>query len=104
MMIHRSLPYQPTPEDRLTRAKWERGFGIVYGTILLLLLAIVAAQHIRGENGATGIASGPAAQPVRTDRRPTTAIGSPSASRTSDGTSTPDQHIASPYLQERMAP
>jgi hypothetical protein len=81
MMIHRSLPYHPTPEDRLTRAKWERGFGIVYGTILLLLLAIVAAQHIRGENGATAIASGPAAQPVRTDRRPTAAIGSPSASQ-----------------------
>ena len=79
-MIHRSLPYDPTPEDRLTRAKWARGFGIVYGTILLLLLAIVAAQHIRGEpNGATTLANGPAARPARTERRPTIAIGSPTA-------------------------
>jgi hypothetical protein len=81
-MIHRSLSYDPTPEDRLTRAKWARGFGIVYGTILLLLLAIVAAQHIRVDhNGATAITNGPAAQPVRTDPQPTSAIGSPTASQ-----------------------
>lgn len=79
-MIHRSLPYHPTTEHRLTRAKWARGFGVVYGTILLLLLAIAAAQHFRVEhNGATTIANRPAAQPVRPDLRPTIAIGAPTA-------------------------
>jgi hypothetical protein len=73
-MIHRPLSYEPTIEHRLTRAKWARGFGVVYGTILLLLLAIAAAQHFRGEhNGATTIADDPAARPIRTDLRPTTA-------------------------------
>jgi hypothetical protein len=79
-MIHRSLPYDQTPEDRLIRTKWARGFGIVYGTILLLLLAIVATQHMRVEhNGAPAIANGPAAQPVRTNLQPTIAIGAPTA-------------------------
>ena len=81
-MIDRFLPYDPTPEDRLTHAKWARGFGIVYRTILLLLLAIVAAQHIRIEhNGATAITTRPAAQAVRTDPQPTIPTGSPTASR-----------------------
>jgi hypothetical protein len=82
-MIHRSLPYDPTPEDRLTYAKWARGFGIVYGTILLVLLAVVTAQqHIRGEhNRTTAIADSPGAQPVRTDLPQTIATGSPTARR-----------------------
>jgi hypothetical protein len=63
-MIRRSLPYDPTEEHRLTRAKWARGFAIVYGTILLLLLAIVAAQHIRVEhNGAAALANRAGAAP-----------------------------------------
>ena len=79
-MIHRSLHYDPTPEDRLTRAKWARGFGIIYGTIFLLLLAIAAAQHFRVEHtGATTIANDPAAEPIHTDLRPTNAIGVPTA-------------------------
>jgi hypothetical protein len=81
-MIHRSLSYDPTTEHRLTRAKWARGFGVVYGTILLLLLAIAGAQHFRVEhNGATIIANDPAAQPMRTDLRPTIARGAPTAPR-----------------------
>jgi hypothetical protein len=77
-MIHRSLSYDPTTEHRLTRAKWARGFGVVYGTVLLLLLAIAAAQHFRVEdNGATTIANDPAAQPMRTDLRPTSAPTAP---------------------------
>ena len=81
-MMHRSLCYDPTPEHRLTRAKWARGFGIVYGTILLLLVAIVTAQHIRGErNGAAAAANGRAAQPARTERRPNVAIGAPTAAQ-----------------------
>jgi hypothetical protein len=48
-MIHRSLPYELTPEDRLTRAKWARGVGIIYGTILLLLLTIAMAYRILTE-------------------------------------------------------
>jgi hypothetical protein len=76
----------------LIRAKWARGVGIIYGTILLLLLAIVAAQHIRGEhNGATAIANGPAARPVRTDQWPTGAIGSPTARQAASPISNADQ-------------
>jgi hypothetical protein len=52
-MSRRSLPYDPTPEHQLTRAKWARGFGIVYGTVGLLLFAVVLAQHIRGEGDGT---------------------------------------------------
>jgi hypothetical protein len=48
-MIHRSPPYEPTPEDRLIRAKWARGVGIIYGTILLLLLTIAVAHRILTE-------------------------------------------------------
>ena len=69
-MIYRSLPYDPTPEDKLTRAKWARGFGVVYGSILLLLLAIVATQNVRPEhNRATAVANAPAAQPAHTELR-----------------------------------
>lgn len=74
-MIHRSLSYDPTAEHRLTRAKWARGFGVVYGTILLLLLAIVVAQHIRG---------------VPAELRPTIAIGPPTASQATNPTSHTD--------------
>jgi hypothetical protein len=79
-MTHQSFRYHPTPEHRLTRAKWIRGFGIVYGTMLLLLLAIATAQHIRGErNGAAAVANGHPAQPARTEQRPNVAIGAPAA-------------------------
>lgn len=55
-MIHRSLPYNPTPEDRLTRAKWARGVALFYGFALLLLLTFVAAHRIVSEpKGATSI-------------------------------------------------
>jgi len=82
-MIDRSPLHDPTPEDRLTRAKWARGVGIIYGTILLLLLAIAVAQHFRIEhNEATTIANDPAAKPMRTDLRPTSArTGSQAANR-----------------------
>jgi hypothetical protein len=76
-----SLP-DPTPEDRLTRAKWARGVAIVYGSALLLLVAFVTAQHIFFEpNGPTSIASAPrtpvaAHQPAprREDNAPTGTI------------------------------
>ena len=74
MMIPRSLCYDPTPEHRLSRAKWARGFGVVYGTILLLLVAIAAAQHSASSTTkTTTIANNPAAKPMRTDLRPTSA-------------------------------
>ena len=61
-MIHRSLPYEPTAEHRLTRAKWERGVAIVYGTILPLLLTFVAGHRSLSEHsGAGAIASDRAA-------------------------------------------
>jgi flagellin-like protein len=57
-MIHRSLSYDPTPEHRLTRAKWARGVSIIYGTILLLLLTFIAAHRSLNEpGGATAVAS-----------------------------------------------
>ena len=70
-MTHQSLRYHPTPEHRLTHAKWARGFGIVYGTMLLLLLAIATAQHIRGErNGAAALANDhPDSRRARSGRR-----------------------------------
>ena len=65
-MIHRSLPYEPTAEHRLTPARWERGVVIVYGTILLLLLTFVAGLRSLSEHsGAGAIASDRAAHPAR---------------------------------------
>jgi hypothetical protein len=81
-MIHRSLSYDPTPEHRQTRAKWTRGFCIVYGTILLLLLGIVAVQPSRREhNGAPTIANRSAARQVPADLGPAVAISAPTASQ-----------------------
>lgn len=65
-MIHRSLPYDPTPEHRLTRAKWARGVAIVYGTILLLLVTFIAAHRSPSEPGAaSAVASDHAAYAAR---------------------------------------
>jgi len=64
-MIHRSLSYDPTPEHRLTHAKWARGVAIVYGAILLLLLTFVAVHHSLSQpGGATADASHDAAPPA----------------------------------------
>ena len=58
--------------DNIGLPKWGRGFGILYGTILLLLLtAGVIVEH----RGARAIANGAAAQPVR----PSAANGWPTA-------------------------
>ena len=77
-MIHRSLSYDPTPEHRLTRAKWVRGFAIVYGTTLLLL-ALLAAQRVTFEHDrATANANSAAAHPLRADLRASVAMRSPS--------------------------
>jgi len=65
-MIHRSLSYDPTTEHRLTRAKWARGVAIVYGTILLLLVTLMAAHRLLSEHsGAIAVASDHAAHPAR---------------------------------------
>ncbi len=65
-MIHRSLSYDLTSEDRVTRAKWARGVAIVYGTILLLLVTFIAAHRSLNEpSGATAVASDRAAHPAR---------------------------------------
>jgi hypothetical protein len=45
-MIRKPLPYDLTPEDRLTRAKWVRGVGIFYGCAALLLFGFLASQRI----------------------------------------------------------
>ena len=60
-MTHRRLPYEPTPEDRLTLAKWKRGTTIVYGCALLLLVAWIATPRILAEpTTATAVVDGPA--------------------------------------------
>jgi hypothetical protein len=43
------LHYVLTPEDRRIRAKWARGVAIVYGSALLLLVALAGAQRIIAE-------------------------------------------------------
>jgi len=71
-MSYRSFPYDPTPEDRLIQVKCARGFAIVYGTILLLLLAVIVTSRIVSEpSGSSGIASAP-----RANLQPSTAISS----------------------------
>jgi hypothetical protein len=45
-MIRRSLLYDLTPEDRRTRAKWARGVAIVYGSVLVLLLAFIITKRV----------------------------------------------------------
>ena len=74
-MIHRSLSYEPTPEHRLSRAKWARGVAVVYGTILLLLLTLAGAHRSLGSAGGA-VARGH--------------VG--------------DQHLSAPYLQTRLTP
>ena len=60
-MTHRHFPYEPSPEDRLTLAKWKRGVAIVYGCALLLLVAWIAIPQILvGPVTATAAADGPA--------------------------------------------
>jgi hypothetical protein len=60
-MIHRHFPYEASSEDRLTLAKWKRGFAIVYGCALLLLVAWIAIPRILvGPMTATAAADGPA--------------------------------------------
>ena len=60
-MTHRHFPYEPSPEDRLTLAKWKRRFAIIYGCALLLLVAWVAIPQILvGPVTATAAADGPA--------------------------------------------
>jgi hypothetical protein len=57
-MIHRSLPYDPTPEDRLTRTKWARRVGIFYSCALLLLLAFATTHRMLIEpKGPAGVAA-----------------------------------------------
>jgi hypothetical protein len=71
-MSYRSFLYNPTPEDRLTQAKWARGVAIFYGTILLLLLAVIVTSRIVSEpSGSYGFASAP-----RANLQPSTAISS----------------------------
>jgi len=60
-MTHRHFPYEPSPEDRLTLAKWKRRFAIIYGCALLLLVAWIAIPRILvGPMTATVAADGPA--------------------------------------------
>jgi hypothetical protein len=40
-MIRRSLRYDWTEDDRLTRVKWMRGMAIFYGCIGLLVLGVI---------------------------------------------------------------
>ena len=60
-MTHRHFLYEPSPEDRLTLAKWKRGLAIVYGCAVLLLIAWIAIPRILvGPETATDSADGPA--------------------------------------------
>jgi hypothetical protein len=75
IMSYRSFLHNPTPEDRVTQAKWARGFAVVYGTILLLLLAVVVTSRIASEpSRSSGTASARS-----TNVQPTTAISSSAA-------------------------
>jgi hypothetical protein len=59
-MSNRHFPYEASSEDRLTLAKWKRGFAIVYGCALLLLVAWIAIPRILvGPMTATAAADGP---------------------------------------------
>jgi hypothetical protein len=44
-MIRRSLSCDWTEDDRLTRAKWMRGVGILYGCMALVVLAVIAFSN-----------------------------------------------------------
>src|SRR5689334_3199186 len=75
IMSYRSFPHDPTPEDRLTQAKWARGFAVVSGTILLLLVAVVVTSRIISEpSESSGVASARSA-----NVQPKTAISSSAA-------------------------
>jgi hypothetical protein len=57
-MIDRFINDDPTPDDLATRAIWARRLGVAYVCVLLLLVALVAAQRLAVEsNGASGVAS-----------------------------------------------
>jgi hypothetical protein len=60
-MTNQHFPYEASSEDRLTLAKWKRGFAIAYGCALLLLVAWIAIPRILvGPMTATAAADGPA--------------------------------------------
>jgi hypothetical protein len=46
--MHRTLRSILTMEDRATHAKWMRVVSVVYGAVLLLLVAVIAAQGFLG--------------------------------------------------------
>jgi hypothetical protein len=49
-MVERPFIHDPTPEDRLTHAKWARGVAVIYGSVLLLFIGIIIAQCISVES------------------------------------------------------
>jgi hypothetical protein len=59
--MHRTLRSILTPEDRATHAKWMRVVAVVYGAVLLLLVAVIATQRIITEpTTETTVATAPA--------------------------------------------
>lgn len=95
----RPLRYDPTPEHRLTHAKWARGVGIVYGSVVLLLLGLMAAHSIFAEpNGATGTAKAPAS-PVAPQSAASRDAGVPAASIAPADTRT---LVADPAIREAI--
>jgi hypothetical protein len=68
-MIDHHLPYELTPEDKRVRAKWARGVAIVYGSLLLLLVTLIAAQQFSAEpDTETAVATAPAKAVSRVGR------------------------------------
>jgi len=68
LMNLRSLPFKLTAEDRRTIEEWRWSLAAVYGSILLLLVLIVAAAPYTKTDTASGrIDLGVAAAATRTE-------------------------------------
>jgi len=50
MKQHGKYLYEPTPEDRITRARWAIGVATFYGGIALILVGFVVAQDGRSRS------------------------------------------------------
>jgi hypothetical protein len=42
--------YEPTRDDRITRAKWAIRFGIFYGLIAVILIGFVAVHEMQSQS------------------------------------------------------
>jgi hypothetical protein len=67
-MNRRTIVYEPTPEHQITHARWARGFAILYGTVVLVLLGLMLAAGPLGIDRQTAVLAPAPSKPIATER------------------------------------